>query len=63
MKPGDTVTGSEPMPCVFCTGTIFRLNHDKGLIHTVPPCPTFVRLSPEDFIAAALAHVEGKQLS
>jgi hypothetical protein len=45
-----------PVRCVFCGGRVFRLErYPTDLAHSLPPCASFVRLEPREFLTAMLA--------
>lgn len=46
-----------PMPCPFCAGGSFSATDDgameQSVLHSMPPCPTFLELDAVGFLHAA----------
>lgn len=58
VKPGDTITATDPTSCPFCAGTLYLTVNDPevGIIHSGPTCDMFDRLEPGAFLDAAVAY-------
>ena len=57
LKPGDSLAVVNPIEfdCPFCGKHATVGDPDKGVagvIHALPPCPTFLRLEVEDYLKA-----------
>lgn len=54
-----------PTPCPFCAGGSFSTaDDDRGraaVMHSMPPCQTFMRLDAGDFLHAARMKLIGPQ--
>lgn len=55
MAEEETVEEVGSFSCPFCTGEVTGFTGERaGLLHTTPPCITFMALEPADFVDQAM---------